>query len=224
MKLGNYKCRTWQSFVQQAINFAMNGYYFYHFYTLDKKKREKSFPKIDAIIVEAYGTNMSKDRRYYNKKAGKANYAYLRYEGMIAVLKTIGTTAPADKEDDPDITKRKQYNDFRKTALVFQPTQEGKLVLKIGQVDNQITLRLTDNCFERIKKECSEHLMKFQIKQLLYTFKALNNIPPYMGVYRQKLSLKRYLLIKARKHGIALKPKDLPVSSKLIRRKVYDND
>jgi hypothetical protein len=120
MNLGNYKCRSWQTFVQQVINLAYSGYYYYNFYILPES-RQKSLSTIDVKLVTDYETNMSKDRRYHHKKAGWANYAYLRYEGMIAVLKTDGKGASADNEDEPDEGKRIEYKDFRKESLAFHP-------------------------------------------------------------------------------------------------------
>ena len=149
MNLGNYKCRSWQTFVQQVINLSSNGYFYYNFYILPES-RQNSFSKIDEKLVTDYETNMSKDRKYHRKKAGWANYAYLRHEGMIVVLKTKGKGASVDREDDPDEEKPTKYKDFRKESLVFHP-KNGKLSLKVGLKDGQFTLYLSKTSYQRIK-------------------------------------------------------------------------
>jgi hypothetical protein len=220
MDLGNYQCRSWQTFAQQVINYASNGYYYHNFYFL-KEKRQNSLPGIDLKMVTQFRTNMTKDQRYYWKKKGYANYAYLRLGLMIAVLKTEGKGALADNEDDSDIKKRTKYKDFRQEPIVFHP-KDGTLSLKIGFYDGQFSLYLTDASYEMIRRKCVDLLTnKRNVPAMLYTFKALNNIPAYSGVFKQKRRLMHFLLKLAKKHHIALAAARFDMGVKLQRRKVY---
>lgn len=222
MNLGNYKCKSWQTFVQQVINLSYNGYYYFNFYILPEN-RYKSLSKIDEKLVIDYETNMSKDRKYHHKKAGYANYAYLRHEGMIVVLKTDGKGAPKDNEDDPNIEKRTKYKDFRKEPIVFHPQNE-KLSLKIGLKDKQFTLYMSKTSYQRIKQECVDLLIKGETKIMFAKFKALNSLPPYKGIYKQKKAIMHKLLDLSKRHGRGLKKADFKLSNKVIRRKVFITD
>ncbi|MDR2884954.1 MAG: hypothetical protein LBV09_07580, partial [Deferribacteraceae bacterium] len=106
MNHGKYLCTSWQAFIQQIAHNMARGYYYYHHYELPEKRRHKLL-QIDEFMINRFETDKSKDRRYHHRKANKANYFYMRYELMIAILRSDG-------EETDEKRLEQKFKDVRK--------------------------------------------------------------------------------------------------------------
>ena len=213
---GKYLCSSWQAFVQQLMSNLSHGYYYYHYYMLPEKRRIK-LPQIDKIICTLFETDKSKDKRYHQRKAGKANYFYLRYDLMVAILRSEGTETDEKRLEQ-------QFKDIRKEPLEIR-LMGGEVVLKLHKsVAKGLTIHFTKDCYRELKAKFMELLEKRQIEQVKYWFNALNGIPAYSGINDHKRMLLKDILKTARKHRIALKRADFRLFPKRKVYKVFENE
>jgi hypothetical protein len=210
MSQGKYLCTSWQAFIQQLISNLSHGYYYFHYYELSEKRRPKLL-QIDELMISRFEADKSKDRRYHHRKAGKVNYLYLRYELMIAILRSEG-----EETDEKRLEQR--FQDIRKEPLEIR-LHGGEIILKLHKtVDKGLTIHFTKDCYRNLKTKFMELLEKRQIEQLKYWFNALNGIPAYAGINEHKRMLLTHIVKSAKKHGIALKRSDFRLNT---RRKIY---
>ena len=167
-------------------------------------------PKIDRTIIDRFDTSKSKDRRYYHKKAGQANYIFLRHELMFIILKTDG------REIDDT-----RFKDIRRDPLILRIGSELELKLHRKAGDKGVTVHLSDGCYKNIKYEMLVMLEHRQKNNVIYKFNALNGIPAYSGMYEHKRQLLNELLKTAKKHNIKLKRDEFRLITKLKKVKVF---
>jgi hypothetical protein len=208
MEDNDYLCLTWQAFVQQIIHNASHGYIYYNYYTLAENRR-KNLLNIDQTIMTRFDTSKSKDKRYHHKKAGLANYKYLHHELMFIIMRTEGKAC--------DET---QFRNIGRDPLILRIGSELELKL-YRKADKGVTVRLSNDCYRKIKYEMLELLEHRQIEKLKYKFNALNGIPAYAGMIEHKLQLLKELLKAAKKQQIPLKRSDFRLNMKLTRVKVF---
>ncbi len=113
---------------QVCVSNLSHGYYYFHYYELPEKLRNK-LSHIDNLMINRFETDKSKDRRYHHRKAGKANYIYLRYELMIAILRSEG-----EEMDEKRLEQR--FQDIRKEPLEVR-INGGEIVLKLHKTANK---------------------------------------------------------------------------------------
>jgi hypothetical protein len=208
MEDNGYLTTSWQAFVQQIIHNASHGYHYYNYYTL-AENRHKNLPSIDQTIITRFDSNKSKDKRYHAKKAGLANYKYLRHELMFIIMRTEGKTC--------DET---QFKHIGRDALILRIGSELELKL-YRKADKGVTVRLSNDCYRKIKYEMLELLEHRHIEKLKYKFNALNGIPAYAGMIEHKRQLLKELLKSAKKQQIPLKRSDFKLNTKLTRVKIF---
>ena len=210
MEDNNYLTTSWQGFVQEIIHNASVGYYYYNYYELAENRRQ-NLPKIDRTIIERFDASKSKDRRYHHKKAGLANYKFLRYGLRFIILKTDG------KETDENA----QFQDIRTDPLILRVGPHLELKLHKKAIKG-VTVHLTKACYRNIKYEMLEMLEHQQTNNVIYKFNALNGIPAYAGVIEHKKKLLKELLKAAKKHNIALKREYFRLNTKLKKVKAFE--
>jgi hypothetical protein len=209
MNQGKYLCSSWQALIQQLAHNLTHGYNYYHYYKLDEKRRDKLY-RIDSLMVSRFETDKSKDKRYHHRKAGKANYFYLRYDLMVVILRSEGV------ETDEKRLEQK-FKDIKKEPIEINIGDE--IVLKLHFTATEgFTIHFTRTCYRELKYKFAELLEKRQVEQVKYWFNALNGMPAYAGIIEHKRKLLDYILKTAKKHGISLKRTDFRL---IMRRKVY---
>lgn len=85
----------------------------YRYYFTGKIKEGKSPERLDARMIEDYEANLPRWTRERRKRAGKANFRYLRYGQTFFLLATEGEAPKFWSED------RARIRDFRATPLRF---------------------------------------------------------------------------------------------------------
>jgi len=167
--------QEWIPFVERIIRFASHGYHWYARVDIPQKKASVA-TKIDSKIMEKFPeTTLSKDQRYRRKKAGYANYVYLRYNRWGLLLKSRGKSSPRDDEN---------WSHFAKTPYEF-PVGE-YLELKIGPGGkSKYTCYLTRRSYRAIKTLLRELFEDQRWEQLERQWHALSLLPAYSGMISQ---------------------------------------
>lgn len=85
-------------FIQQlSVSYIKNNYFYY---VMGYVRPGKDPSPMDNKIIEKYGIDRTKDGRYWDKKQGKANLQYLRFEGIYLILATVGRHTFYEAEED----------------------------------------------------------------------------------------------------------------------------
>jgi hypothetical protein len=82
---------------QLSVSYIKNNYFYY---VMGCLRPGKDPALLDNKIIEKYEINKSKDGRYWDKKQGKANLQYLRFEEIYLILATPGTHKFYAAEED----------------------------------------------------------------------------------------------------------------------------
>lgn len=207
----NYKCKSWQGFIQQAITLISKGYHYYFIVSPKKSLDEDSWQRIDARIITKFDLERSnKDNRYYNKKRGLANYHYLRYGNISIVLRTEGSIS--------DNVKDEKFLDIYAEALVITLSLETSFKISKKVNEKRVTLYLENDTYRSIKAELFTLLEKNRVNDLKNTFALINDFPAYAGINKQKRQLIAELIDKSKKCNNRLKWTDFTLN---LRRKIY---
>ena len=207
-----YLCYSWQAFVQQIVHNLSHGYFYYNYYTLPEKRR-KRLPHIDNVIQTLFDTDKPRGCRYHHKKAGKANYLYLRYDLQIVILRSDGEEVCSERLEQ-------KFQDIRTTPLAMYV---GELRLKLHRkTDGRITVCFTKDCYHELKGKFLDMLEKREIERIKYWFNALNGVPSYAGVIEHKRLLLAMILKNAKRHGIPIKRSDFRLTTRLKKYTVFE--
>lgn len=176
--------RDWQTFVMRIVRFASHGYHWYARVDIPESKKS-SASRVDAKICSKYPeVELGKDKRYQAKKAGKANYAYLRWDRWGILLRSRGEKS----ERDDDI-----WHEFKQVPYVFS-VGEFFLELKIGPGGrSKYTCYLTKSSYRALKTLMREYFEDQRFDQLVKQYQALAELPAFSGLIRQADELWRVL-------------------------------
>lgn len=221
----NYKYITvsYEGMLQQLVNYVSNGYQYFFSMEFSQKHME-NIEKIDEKIINKYQTFLSKDKRYYNKKKGLANFVYLRFKNQAFVLmatndfqnKNTKSNVLIDDhfyhfedKQNPLLFNVSEHLSFRlrtvteaknikKTIKIKEGKKTKKQIQKIkkdaSKKTTKITVFLTKEMYRNKKYYCMELLNKRLYKQSINEFNKLNGLPAWSGVIEQKLALKSELM------------------------------
>lgn len=190
----------WRSYLEQILRFASHGY---HWYARVDIPATKSVERVEAKLQAKYPEiTYNKDKRYRAKKAGKANYAFCRYERNGILLRSRGM--PSNSDDDI-------WHEFAKIPYTFRV---GEFVeLKVGRGGRgKYTCYLTKAAYRSLKALLREYFEDQRYEQMQRQWQALSNLPGYSGIIGQVREL--YRVVKSwrvpRKYSIKqLKLQDL---------------
>uniref|UniRef100_C5DB35 Uncharacterized protein n=1 Tax=Geobacillus sp. (strain WCH70) TaxID=471223 RepID=C5DB35_GEOSW len=221
-----YLCKRWQGLLEAIINFAGQGYVYYHVTYLPAKKLNKA-DKIDQKILQKYNLiNDTKDKRYHRKKRGLANFRYLRWEHIIVILHTEGTIIQRGQEEKHltrfkleqakkhAVTYDDSFSDIRVKPMVLAISEQLELEVRYlpkKNVGQKLTVRLTKKMFRDKKAELAALAEKRAKDKIVYVFNALNNLPAWRGIIIQKRQLYRFVMTQARKHNFTFQKGELMV-------------
>lgn len=91
--------RSLHALIQQTAYYVSHGYYFYHAWTMNPLKVEKTDSKILELYPEA---NFDKYKKSRLKKEGFAKLSYLRYGQHCILLSTAGKSTFLEREKFKD--------------------------------------------------------------------------------------------------------------------------
>ncbi len=200
-------CTSWQGFIQQAITLISHGYHLYCKTVYPENKREK-WHAIDSKLIEKYGADVGKDKRYRNKLKGQANHVFLRWENCALLLRSTGNITVSD-----DI-----FVNILKEPLIFAVGEIMKIkIVSVGS-RGRVTAYIEKTVYRQIKAELLELCSHRHVEVLKNRFSALNGLPAHSGITQQKSQIVTEIIQNGKKHGLKLSRKDFPI---LTRKKVY---
>ena len=191
----NYYVNGWEALLQQVMYYVSVGYEHYFMMTLPPKKADR-FYKTDAKIIEKYQTNLGKDKKYYNKKNGYANFVYLRYKEVAFILMNTNDFKGFETKSRVEIDDIFYHFEDKNNPLVVP---FGDFIqFKIVKEQQSLTVVLTRNTYREFKYTCLEYIDAHKYNDLIAYFNRLNGLPAWGGLNNQKLILKKYLMSKIR--------------------------
>jgi len=173
----------WIDFTKQALNYMGHGYELYCPISIPGSKESRA-SEIDDKLIRKYHADMGKDARYRAKKAGKANYAYIRHGLNAIILRSKGEELIPDSPD--------RFYDIRTRPYIF--TVGSWIAIKIGpaRIGKKFTAYLTKDAYRNIKaimRENIEH-RRFDIFDNYYY--RLESLPAFSGILSQMGELYRF--------------------------------
>jgi len=169
-----YLLGNWKNFIYVILNNVSQGYWYFSQFQYPEKKRDK-WEKIDEKIINKYNVNISKDQRYRNKKKGKANYRFFRWENQAILLRTEGERLQQDDE-------RWIKLEGKERILIIV----GNTEFEIKKINEKFSVKVSKKTFSEIKTDIKTKLEKKLINQALYVFNNFNNLPNYTFLKKQK--------------------------------------
>jgi DNA-binding cell septation regulator SpoVG len=210
----NYRCRSWQGFVQQLVYLVSRGGYFYYClvqYPLEKKEK---WEKIDTKLIGKYQCDKSKYQRARNKNKGFINFYFIRYGHIALIMHTPGKLPEGITIDDP-------FFDCRdKKHRLNVPVGSMRLwIMPPGDPNHRsVTVQLAKQSYRDIKASLSSVCRAQYKKAVIAEYDRLNGLPAWSGIVRQKRMLARYTVRQARKNCIPLQINELRLNT---RRTIY---
>jgi len=178
-------CDDWTEYVKQILNFAGHGYEYYFSVQIPATKEEK-IKRIDTKMIKEYPmVEWGKDRRYRAKKAGMANYAYIRWHLSGILLHTDGREG---ETSDPDTF-------FHLTARPYVVRIGSWVDIKIGKAKagKRYTAYLTKESFRNIKALLREDIEHRRFDVLEKNYYRLEALPAFSGILAQMDDLYQFL-------------------------------
>lgn len=167
--------QEWIPFVEQIIRFASHGYHWYARVDIPEKKASVAGRVDEKIKQKFLEIMLSKDQRYRRKKAGDANYVYLRWDRCGLLLKSRGRSSACDDE---------RWHFLRDRPYEF-PVGE-YLELKVGPGGkSKYTCYLTRKSYRAIKTLLRELFEDQRWEQLQKQWYALSLLPAWSGIVSQ---------------------------------------
>lgn len=209
----NYRCRSWQGFLQQLVYLISRGYYYYCKVEYPLSKKEK-WEKTDLKLIRKYNCNKSKFQRARLKNKGIANFYFIRYGHFAFILHTGGELLK-------DILKDDIFYDCRnkKTRMTIPVKTITFTIMPPGDPNHKgVTVRLSKESYrdmkENLKSVCQSRNRHLIIKE----YDKLNGIPAWSGIIKQKRMLANYTVSQAKKNLIKIQKNELRIYT---RRKIF---
>ena len=173
----------WVEFTKQALNYMGHGYELYCPILIPGSK-ESRVSGIDRKLIDKYDTERGKDARYRAKKAGRANYAYIRHGLNALVLRTKGEEIIPD---DPD-----RFYDMRSRPYSF--TVGSWVSIRIGpaRTGKKYTAYLTKEAYRNIKAVLRENIEHRRLDVFDKYYYRLESLPAFSGILSQMGELYRF--------------------------------
>ncbi len=208
VKMEKYLVNHWKNYIYIILLNVSKGYWYYNQFEYPIKKKEK-WLKIDEKIINKYKINISKDQRYRNKKKGKANYLFYRYENQAILLRTEGERI---LEDDEPWSKLQGSNSIK---IKVNNTE-----FEIKNINEKFSVKLSKNTFREIKAEIKLKLEKKLVNQGIFIIEKIGNLPNYAFLKNQKEEIVKFFIQQYKIHmgnpGVQLKKKLKDIISKQV--------
>ncbi len=173
----------WIDFTKQTLNYMSHGYELYCPISIPEAKAFRA-SEIDDKLIRKYHTDMGKDARYRAKKAGRANYAYIRWGSHAVILRTKGIELSLQ---DPD-----RFYDIRTKPYIF--TVGSWISVKIGpaRIGKKFTAYLCKDSYRNIKAIMRENIGHRRMDVFDQYYYRLESLPAFSGILSQMGELYRF--------------------------------
>lgn len=184
-------------FIDYVVNCISNGKYIYYqlsYIPLEKAENKEFLAKLDSKVREKYETDKSKNERLTMRRQDKARFIAVRYNNILIILKTEGSSKIALNEHWEDIRKKKINLEISKYTTYTIGLGQAK-ASKGKTLSSKITVSLGANTYNAIKLSCLDAIRyKKSIPKLYYEFNKINGYNGWSGINKQKMQLRDYLV------------------------------
>lgn len=183
----------WKDFVKLLLNHAGHGYVEYSSFVIPDKKITKA-EAIDRKILNKYPeAGHNKDQRYRNKRAGKANFAYLRWQNVGVILCTEGDVK---ERPDPD-----QFVRLDSAPLIFAVGSTVEIKIAKAKAGRKYTAFLSKQSFRTIKGILRDNIRHHRIEVAVKYWDRLRGLPAFSGILEQTRELARWIRLECKLAG-----------------------
>lgn len=176
---------SWKDFVKLMLNHAGHGYVKYSFFMIPNKKIAKA-ECIDRKILQKYQeAGYNKDQRYRHKKAGQANFAYLRWQHVGVVLCTEG-----EVKERPDADK---FVRLDAEPLIFALGAMIEIKIAKAKAGKNYTVFLSKKSYREIKAVLRENLRHHRTAVAEEYWDRLRGLPAFSGILEQTRELTKWI-------------------------------
>ena len=172
--------KTIKDFCEGMIKYLGSGYTNYKIVSIPSKKAHKSH-EILKKVSNHYQTNLSRGKRQYRRKLGKANYSAVCFKNTIVVLRTSGT-----HEDGAD-----EFKEFKKSLRV--DLSEWLTLIFFINERKRLTVRLDRLTFRRIREDFFLAIKNGNGKDYNFLKRSWHNLPHYKGIGVQGSQLHHFI-------------------------------
>jgi len=176
---------SWKEFAKLLLNHAAHGYVEYASFVIPDKKMSKAEAIDRKILCKYPEIGYSKDQRYRRKKAGQANFIYLRWQKIGIMLRTEGDVAA---RQDPE-----QFERLDSAPLTF--AVGSMLEIKVGKAKagRNYTAFLSKQCFRTIKGILRENVRHRRLAVAENYWERLCGLPAFGGILEQTRELTKWI-------------------------------
>lgn len=204
----NYECQSWQGLLQQLVQLPGKGYHFYRMQQLPEQKKD-SWRDIDNKLILKFRAGLSKFQRARQKVKKIANYKYLRWNGTIIIMHTLGTV--------PESLRCEEFRLVKKEPIPIKVSDNIAMLVYFDEETCKFSARLSNESYRGFKAVL-DNACKLNRERVKVEFGKLNGLPAWHGIISQKKALARYAIQEARRHNIQICRADLRLAT---MRKIY---
>ncbi len=175
--------KDWIEYVKQALNHMGHGYEFYCPISIPGSKESRA-SEIDDKLIRKYHADMGKDARYRAKKAGRANYAYIRWGSYAVILRTKGIELSLQ---DPD-----RFYDIRNKPYIFKVGSWISVKIGPARIGKKFTAYLCKDSYRNIKAIMRENIEHRRMDVFDQYYYRLESLPAFSGILSQMGELYRF--------------------------------
>ncbi|OQB55644.1 MAG: hypothetical protein BWX99_01158 [Deltaproteobacteria bacterium ADurb.Bin151] len=175
----------WKDFVKLVLNHAGHGYVEYSSFVIPVKKIAK-VESIDRKIQDKYPeAGQNKDQRYRSKRAGKANFAYLRWQNVGLVLCTEG-----EVKERPDADK---FVRLDAEPLIFAVGSMIEIKIARARAGRNYTAFLSKKSYREIKAVVRDNIRHRRPAVAEEYWNRLRGLPAFSGILEQTRELTKWI-------------------------------
>ena len=168
-----------------------HGYEFYCPILIPEKKADRA-ERVDKKILDKYPMLLwGKDQKYRAKKAGKANFAYVRWGRCAVILHTKGLVPEVQ---DPD-----RFYHVRENPYTFPVGSWIEVKISPSKTGKRYTAYLTKQSYRNLKALLRENIEHRRLEVFEKYYKRLEGLPAFSGILGQMRELYRFCRSEIRK-------------------------
>ena len=184
----------WKDFVKLVLNHAGHGYVEYSSFVIPDKKITK-VESIDRKIQNKYPeAGHNKDQRYRSKRAGKANFAYLRWQHVGVVLCTEG-----EVKERPDADK---FVRLAAEPLIFAVGTMIEIKIAKAKAGRNYTAFLSKQSYRTIKGILRDNIRHRRLEVAEKYWDRLRSLPAFSGILGQTTELTKWVRLECKLAGL----------------------
>lgn len=176
---------SWKEFAKLVLNHAGHGYVEYCSFVIPDKKITKA-ESIDRKILSKYPeAGYNKDQRYRQKKAGQANFAYLRWHNIGVLMRTEG-----EVRERPDADK---FVRLDAEPMIFAVGTVIEIKIAKAKAGKNYTAFLSKKSYREIKAVLRDNIRHHRPAVAEEYWNHLRGLPAFSGILEQTKELTKWI-------------------------------